>query len=225
MANSSVSNNTTTLLFDHDGTLINSERVHFTLWREIVASYGAELTDEFYCKVMAGIPVNQNAKDVVEHFSLDVEPEQLAKKKHDKVEAYLSQQAFPLMPHAAETIKACADAGFTIGIVTGGSTLSVEKTLTNYGLAQYISCVVAVEDVTYSKPAPDCYQLAMEKLGVSPGECIAIEDTYTGMQSALSAELACVVIPTTQSATHDFTQATSRYESLPLWLEQEITGR
>jgi len=225
MANSSVSNNTTTLLFDHDGTLINSERVHFTLWREIVASYGAELTDEFYCKVMAGIPVNQNAKDVVEHFSLDVEPEQLAKKKNDKVEAYLSQQAFPLMPHAAETIKACADAGFTIGIVTGGSTLSVEKTLTNYGLAQYISCVVAVEDVTYSKPAPDCYQLAMEKLGVSPGECIAIEDTYTGMQSALSAELACVVIPTTQSATHDFTQATSRYESLPLWLEQEITGR
>ncbi|MCQ8849898.1 HAD family phosphatase [Alteromonas stellipolaris] len=225
MANSSVSNNTTTLLFDHDGTLINSERVHFTLWREIVASYGAELTDEFYCKVMAGIPVKQNAKDVVEHFSLDVEPEQLAKKKHDKVEAYLSQQAFPLMPHAGETIKACADAGFTIGIVTGGSTLSVEKTLTNYGLAQYISCVVAVEDVTYSKPAPDCYQLAMEKLGVSPGECIAIEDTYTGMQSALSAELACVVIPTTQSATHDFTQATSRYESLQLWVEQEITGR
>lgn len=225
MANSSVSNNTTTLLFDHDGTLINSERVHFTLWREIVASYGTELTDEFYCKVMAGIPVKQNAKDVVEHFSLDVEPVQLAKKKHDKVEAYLSQQAFALMPHAAETIKACADAGFTIGIVTGGSTLSVEKTLTNYGLAQYISCVVAVEDVTYSKPAPDCYQLAMEKLGVSPGECIAIEDTYTGMQSALSAELACVVIPTTQSATHDFTQATSRYESLQLWVEQEITGR
>ena len=225
MANSSVSNNTTTLLFDHDGTLINSERVHFTLWREIVASYGAELTDEFYCKVMAGIPVKQNAKDVVEHFSLDVEPEQLAKKKHDKVEAYLSQQAFPLMPHAAETIKACADAGFTIGIVTGGSTLSVEKTLTNYGLAQYISCVVAVEDVTYSKPAPDCYQLAMEKLGVSAAQCVAIEDTHTGMQSAVSAEIPCVVIPTTQSATHDFSKATSRYESLPLWLEQEITGR
>ena len=225
MASSSVSNNTTTLLFDHDGTLINSERVHFTLWQEIVASYGAELTDEFYCKAMAGIPVKQNAKDVVEHFSLDETPERLAKKKHEKIEAYLSQQAFPLMPHAAETIKACADKGYTIGIVTGGSTLSVEKTLANYGLAQYISCVVAVEDVTYSKPAPDCYQLAMEKLGVSPGECIAIEDTYTGMQSALSAELAWVVIPTTQSATHDFTQATSRYESLPLWLEQEITGR
>ena len=194
MASSSVSNNTTTLLFDHDGTLINSERVHFTLWQEIVASYGAELTDEFYCKAMAGIPVKQNAKDVVE-------------------------------PHAAETIKACADKGYTIGIVTGGSTLSVEKTLANYGLAQYISCVVAVEDVTHSKPAPDCYQLAMEKLGVSAAQCVAIEDTHTGMQSAVSAEIPCVVIPTTQSATHDFSKATSRYESLPLWLEQEITGR
>ncbi|MDP2536488.1 HAD family hydrolase [Alteromonas stellipolaris] len=225
MANSSVSKNTTTLLFDHDGTLINSEHVHFTLWQEIVASYGAELTDEFYCKVMAGIPVKQNAKDVVKHFSLDAVPEQLAKKKHDKIEEYLLQQAFPLMPYAAETIKACAEAGYTLGIVTGGSTLSVEKTLTSYGLAQYISCVVAVEDVTHSKPAPDCYQLAMKKLGVSPAECIAIEDTYTGMQSALSAELACVVVPTTQSATHDFTKATSRYESLQLWVEQEITGR
>jgi hypothetical protein len=45
------------------------------------------------------------------------------------------------------------------------------------------------------------------------------------MQSAVSAEIPCVVIPTTQSATHDFSKATSRYESLPLWLEQEITGR
>ena len=225
MANSSVSNNTTTLLFDHDGTLINSERVHFTLWQEIVANYDEALTDEFYCKVMAGIPVKQNAKDVVEHFSLNVEPAKLAQQKHDKVKAYLSKQAFPLMPWAAETIKACAEAGYTIGIVTGGSALSVEKTLTNYGLAKYISCVVAVEDVVNSKPAPDCYQLAMKTLGVTPAECIAIEDTFTGMQSAISADLACVVIPTTQSATHDFTKATSRYESLQLWVAQEITGR
>jgi HAD superfamily hydrolase (TIGR01509 family) len=212
-------------LFDHDGTLINSERVHFTLWQEIVASHGAELPDEFYCKVMAGIPVKQNAKDVVKHFSLDAVPEQLAKKKQEKIKAYLSEQAFPLMPWAAETIKECADKGYIIGIVTGGSTLSVEKTLSNYGLADYVSCVVAVEDVTHSKPAPDCYQLAMKKLGVSPAQCVAIEDTYTGMQSAVSAELPCVVIPTTQSATHDFSRATSRYESLQLWLEQEITGR
>jgi len=63
------------------------------------------------------------------------------------------------MPFAKETIEQCANKGYTIGIVTGGSKKSVEKTLSQYGLSSYISCVVAVEDVENSKPAPDCMPL------------------------------------------------------------------
>ena len=73
-----VSDKTTTLLFDHDGTLIDSESVHFDLWKDILLKYDVELSEDFYCEVMAGIPVKQNAVDLVEHFNIDVAPQVLA---------------------------------------------------------------------------------------------------------------------------------------------------
>ena len=76
-----VSDKTTTLLFDHDGTLIDSESVHFDLWKDILLGYDVELSEDFYCEVMAGIPVKQNAVDLVEHFNIDVAPHVLAEQK------------------------------------------------------------------------------------------------------------------------------------------------
>ncbi len=217
-----IGNETTTLLFDHDGTLIDSETVHYDLWRDILHEYRVELSEDFYCEVMAGIPVKQNAVDLVEHFQLDVVPAVLADKKHKSISDYLDRQAFPLMPFAKETLSTCFKNGYTIGIVTGGSKKSVEKTLSQYELGGYVSCVVAVEDVENSKPAPDCYELAMAKLSKSPSECVAIEDTQTGMNAAVSAGLACVVVPTVLSKHHDFTRATVQYTSLNEWVSREF---
>ena len=80
-----IGNETTTLLFDHDGTLIDSETVHYDLWKDILHEYRVELSEDFYCEVMAGIPVKQNAVDLVEHFQLDVAPAVLADKKHKSI--------------------------------------------------------------------------------------------------------------------------------------------
>ncbi|AGP80608.1 MULTISPECIES: HAD family hydrolase [Alteromonas] len=220
-----VSEKTTTLLFDHDGTLIDSETVHYDLWKAILLGYHVDLSEAFYCEVMAGIPVKQNAIDLVAHFKLDVAPEVLAEQKHKSISDYLDKHAFPLMPYAKEAIKTCFDKGYRIGIVTGGSKKSVEKTLSQYALANYISCVVAVEDVVTSKPAPDCYELAMRQLNKTPEECVAIEDTQTGMRAALAANLACVVIPTPLSQHHDLSRATVRYGNLQTWVESELNSQ
>lgn len=224
MSANAISSATTTILFDHDGTLIDSETVHFRLWKEILANYDVQLSESFFNDVMAGIPVYQNARDIVKHFSINEEAEVIAQAKHDKVEAFLHQQPFPLMPYAKETIKACFDAGYRVGIVTGGSKLSVEKTLQGYDLSSYVSTVVAVEDVKVSKPDPESYELAMQQLGVKPEECIAIEDTHHGLQSAVQAKIKCVVIPTPQTAKHDFSRASARYDSLQKWIDNEVSS-
>ena len=222
MVKKAVTANTSTLLFDHDGTLINSEAVHYKLWCEILLPYGVSLSESLYCDMMAGVPVKQNAIDLKNHFDISASTLALENEKHEKVEAFLKEQPFPLMPYAAETIKACHEKGYTLAIVTGGSKLSVEKTLDGYGLREYISTVVAVEDVTRSKPDPVSYQLAMEKLGVAASACVAIEDTMHGLQSAVAAKLDCVVIPTAQTANHDLGLATVSYGSLQHWLEAEV---
>lgn len=210
------------ILFDHDGTLIDSESVHLTLWRETLGPFGVTLTDAFYNDVMAGIPVSQNARDVVSAFSLSVSPQELAKIKQHKTKAYLQQQAFDLMPGASAVIQGCLHAGLTLAIVTGGPRYAVERTIHCYGFQGAFSAVVAVEDVQHSKPAPDCYRKALSILGLTPDQAMAIEDTEHGLTAAVKAGLRCVAIPTAQSVDHDFSASARQYTSLSDWFQSEI---
>ncbi len=210
-----------TLLFDHDGTLINSEKAHYEMWVEVLARYDVELSEVYYTDVMAGVPTSQNAIDVIEHFDLDLTPQALEAEKLVLVKALLNKGAFPLMPFAKETVEHLNNQGFTLAIVTGGSKSSVQKTIETYGFSEFISAVVAVEDVKQSKPAPECYLKAMTLLGKTSQECIAIEDTHHGMQAAVAAGVKCVAIPTEHSAGHDFSKATVIYNSLQHWLSVE----
>lgn len=71
----------TTILFDHDGTLIDSETTHYALWKQVLKDYGVDLGFAFYQENMAGVPTTQNAIDVVKAFSLSVEASVLEGKK------------------------------------------------------------------------------------------------------------------------------------------------
>ncbi len=213
---------TRAILFDHDGTLIDSEQTHFELWRRIAENAGITLTSEFYDEVMVGIPVKQNARDLVAHFDLAVDASELARQKFDATRAFLAKQAFPLMPGAYEVLIACANAGYTLAVVTGGSAMSVQRTIEMHGLDGLFATVVAAEDVEHSKPAPDCYLKAMKQIGVTSDQAIAVEDTVHGMRAALAAGIKCVAIPGGQSDAHDFSQATVIYSSLSAWQRSEL---
>ena len=76
-----------------------------------------------------------------------------------------------------------------------------------HGLASHFAVVVSVDDVRHSKPAPDCYLLAIERLGLPAADCIAIEDTEHGVAAAAGAGISCLALPTAMSRHHDFTQA------------------
>ncbi|QJR80373.1 HAD family phosphatase [Alteromonas pelagimontana] len=215
--------NTKAVLFDHDGTLIDSESTHFDLWSQVLKEYDLALSEDYYSDALAGIPVNQNAVDIVEHFNLNVPPARLAEAKHELTRQYLEKQAFPLMPNAKDAIMRCHNAGYKLAIVTGGSRISVERTLSTHGFDKMVTVTVAVEDVENSKPAPDCYIKAMQELGIAAENCVAVEDTAHGMQSAVEAGIKCVVIPTPHSKHHDFSMATAKYTSLKEWLAIEIS--
>ncbi|GGW80209.1 HAD family hydrolase [Alteromonas halophila] len=217
-----ITSQTRAILFDHDGTLIDSERTHFELWQAIAREQGVTIDHDFYCRVMAGIPVKQNAQDLVSHFSLSVGADVLAEKKYAAMRDFLATQAFPLMPGAKAVIQASVEAGYTLAIVTGGSGLSVRRTIEKHGLDGLFSTVVAAEDVVRSKPAPDCYNLALKQLKFSSEQAIAVEDTVHGMQAALAAKLRCVAIPGDYSDGQDFSAATVTYASLQDWCAAEL---
>ncbi len=195
------------VLFDHDGTLVDSEPLHFKFWSQVLTAYGVDLSESVFNTHYAGLPSITNAIDIVARFGLDQSPESLVEYKNKATQAYLAHSAYPLMPGVEQTILTLSHIGLELGVVTGANNYSVGSTLRNYAFAQHFSVVVSADDVIHNKPEPDCYLLAVKKLGLAPEQCLAIEDTAHGLQAALRAGIRCLAIPTHMSRLHDFSGA------------------
>lgn len=201
-------------LLDHDGTLVESEGQHLALWNEVLEPYGFALTLAQYQDFYAGVPTDANAVDLVERFGVPEAPEVLARLKNARSQAYLQTAAFPLMPGVRESISRLRAAQLRLGVVTGARGYAIHATLRSHALAVAFETVVSADDVLRSKPAPDCYLLALQRMGVQPGHAVAFEDTEHGVAAAVAAGLACVAIPTEMSAGHDFSAATVTVPSM-----------
>lgn len=184
------------------------------MWAEVLNPYGIPLSEEQYKHHYAGVPTTANAVDIVKRFNLQVSSSVLADAKNAATHIFLSQRAFPLMPGARESIEFFRSLGFHLAIVTGAGRYGVNATLRAYALHDCFATVVSGDDVRNSKPAPDCYLLAMQRLGVSPIECVAIEDTEHGVAAASSAGIACLAVPNSMSERHNFNCATGTFRNL-----------
>ena len=202
------------LLFDFDGTLVNSEPLHFQMWQQVLAEYGVELTDLQYKKYYAGVPTLRNAEDMVWRFALPVAHTVLSNRKKALTRKVVAEQGFPLMPEVREILTYFSSYDLQLGIVTGAARNNVEATLQTNSIDHYFSLIISGEDISHNKPAPDCYLLAMEKLGITARECVTFEDTESGVRAAVAAGIMCMAVPTAMSAHHDFSTAKGVFASL-----------
>lgn len=212
------------VLFDHDGTLVDSEGVHYQMWLEVLQPYNVSISAEQYMQIYSGMPTLDNAIDLVERFQLSASVDELVANKLKIAHDYLQQHAFPLMA-GAQAILDYFQQQPTIqqAIVTGAGAQIVNATVRSHRLASYFSTIVSYDDVQYSKPAPDCYLLAKQRLDLDAAECIAIEDTEHGVAAATTAGIACIAIPNAQSQRHDFSKAIAVLPNLATaqaWLQQ-----
>ena len=215
------------IFFDHDGTLVDSEPIHFQLWRDVLAARGIALSEALYRDCYAGIPTIDNAVDLVARFAIDEAPASLAEAKNVATRRFLEQRAFPLMPGVRAALTQFQRAGMRQAIVTGAGSDGVQTTLRQHALGEFFETFVSGDDVVNSKPAPDCYLLAVRRLGLSPCECVAIEDTEHGVNSAAAAGVRCLAVPNDLSRQHDFGQASAVCADLAAaaaWLHSHMIG-
>lgn len=207
------------VLFDHDGTLVNSEPVHFELWNRVLKTYGVQLTEQQYKDLYAGVPTPANAVDLINRFGIPTDAVALAKAKNLQTAEFLEQQSFPLMPGVTQTVSSLHQLGLKLGVVTGASANGVRVTLGANQLESLFSVTVSGDDVLRSKPEPDCYLLALERLSLKPEDCVAIEDTEHGLRAAALAGIACLTIPTEMTKNHDFSLASAVLPNMNAALE------
>ncbi len=195
------------VLLDHDGTIVDSEFSHYQMWARVLYPFDVALTESDYNKNYAGMPAMSNAVNMIRHFNMKASEAELVESKLKETRAFLANKAFSPIPDAFETIEKFYNHGLRLAIVTGSNQHCLSRTAEAYGLERFVSAFVSCDDVVNSKPAPDCYLLAMEKLGVQAHESVAIEDTEHGIKAAVAAGIRCLAIPTEMSAHHDFSAA------------------
>jgi len=182
------------LLFDLDGTLVDSEHFHFNTWNELLAESNVQLEYEDFLNNYAGIPLPGNAVRLKELYTIDSPLELLISRKEDLTVARLKTSKIELMPYAQDALDFFAGTGVKMALVTASKRPDVDEMFNKNGLGKYFSFLVTRSDVVNSKPDPESYNLAVGKFGLEKSECLVFEDTLNGLRAAKAAGLTCYVI-------------------------------
>lgn len=182
------------LLFDLDGTLVDSEHFHYRVWNEILAESDVQLEYSDFLKNFAGIPLPGNAKRLKELYEIASPLDVLITKKEELTNARLITSTIELMPYVEETMDLFLTKGILMALVTASKRADVDELFKKNGLWKYFKQLVTRSDVTKSKPDPESYNLAVQKIGVPKSECLVFEDTVNGLLAAKNADLTCFAI-------------------------------
>lgn len=180
--------------FDLDGVLIDSEPIFLEAARRLLAERGREI-DQAFMQTMMGQPGRECLPRFVRHFRLDESVPEVEEAYKYHYFAVLGGGPVPLMPGAAELVRAVTDRGLPACIATSSSRPYVMRVFEPHGLIERFTFVLTCDDVTRGKPHPEMYQMAAAKFGVEPGEMLVIEDSENGVTAAKAAGAVCVAVP------------------------------
>jgi beta-phosphoglucomutase len=213
------------VLFDMDGTLVDSESVHYICWSQLLAPFGVRYDEDDFCQRFSGRPTIDAAKEIKQTHNLSVSSRYLADEKYRLFSKFVKTNLPPLMPYAADILFAVKEQGLKMALVTGSARHEAEPILKGLGFYDLFDTVVTKDDVTNPKPAGDPYLLALKNMQVAAKNAIAVEDTFTGVTAANNAALAVVAIANKHTEQHDFSKATQQMDNLEefwQWLQSQL---
>ncbi len=195
------------IVFDFDGVIANSEPLHFRAFRDVLADEGLQLSEgDYYTKYLGYDDVGAFQAVAVD-CGAEWTPARIAPlvaRKARRMEE-LERDVSVLFPGAADAIRRLA-AACPLAIASGAIRAEILRVLEREQLVRYFAAIVGAEDTRASKPAPDPYLRAVKLLGVAtgtaldPAECVAIEDSRWGLESAGAAGLRTIAVTHTYPA-------------------------
>ena len=180
------------VIFDLDGTLLDTESLVFQASRRVVAKMGLPFDEPFFHSMVGKDDATCARMVQTRYPGVDHD----AMYRHWMDERHRMYAAgIDLRPTAAALLAALAPLGLPLAIATSSLRESAAVKLLVTGLGAQFGAVVCAEDVARKKPAPDPFLLAAERLGVAPADCLAFEDSLPGAASAIAAGMTVVHVP------------------------------
>jgi beta-phosphoglucomutase-like phosphatase (HAD superfamily) len=177
-------------LFDCDGTIVDSMPLHYIAWKSILAEWNCEFGEEtFYA--WGGMPVSEIISALNVRDGLSMPAEEVAKRKEALYFETLPE--LKAIPEVLEHIE-FSYGQIPFAVVSGSTRDSVTSSLEALGLLEKFETLVCAGDYERSKPHPEPFLIAANRLGVSPEDCLVFEDTGMGIQAATAAGMASVKV-------------------------------
>jgi beta-phosphoglucomutase len=182
-------------IFDLDGVIVDTAHYHFLAWKRLANELGIDLTEQDNEK-LKGVSRTRSLEIILELGGVTVsehEKEKLANKKNswfvDYVERMAPEEIFPGVRNLLHQLRS---KGYKVALASSSKNA---KTVINLLQIQHeFDAVVDGTMITHSKPHPEIFLLAAEKLGISPADCLVFEDAEAGVEAALAAGMKCVGI-------------------------------
>ncbi|MDI3100285.1 MULTISPECIES: HAD family phosphatase [Streptomyces] len=182
------------VIFDLDGTLVDSEPNYYEAGRQTLAEYGVDDFTWTDHEGYVGISTQETVADWKRRYGLRAPVEELlaVKNRHYLDLARTSARAYPEMRKFVELL---AGEGVPLAVASGSSPEAIAAILARTGLDSLLPTVVSADEVARGKPAPDVFLEAARRLGADPADCVVLEDAAPGAAAAHAAGMRCIAIP------------------------------
>lgn len=180
------------VLFDMDGTMLESERLLRDAWRQAAAEQQVAADDALW---LGMVGLSESASQAWLHRHLPAATAAALRLRAHALYRRRAAGGLPVKPGLVDLLRALCAAGLPRAVVTSTAHARALERLQASGLLPWFAFVVGGDDVARPKPAADPYRLAARRLGVDPRRCLAIEDSITGVRAALAAGMDVVQVP------------------------------
>jgi len=176
------------LIFDCDGTLVDSMRIHYSAWKEAMEAVNIEISQErFYS--LAGVPTLTIVQTLAQEQNVNCDVQAAAENKE---RLYLAKIETIEPIHSVIEIVHREKGRRKLAVASGGYPDVIQKSLAAVGLQGMFDAIVGAGDVKHGKPAPDMFLKAAERLNVKPEECLVYEDSGLGIEAAGAAGMQAI---------------------------------
>lgn len=203
------------VIFDFDGLILDTEIAEVRAWNELYDELNVQIDPDWWTHSIGRGP----DQDPTHPFEFIPSPianrldrlETIANRNRRRIELVCEE---PPMPGVTQLIEELKSNGIKLAVASSSRHEWVDIHLSRLGLFESFDEIVCAEDAKFTKPAPDLYEMAIQKLKTSSSRTVALEDSPAGCTAAIAAKLSVIAVPNPLTKTLTFPAVTARWESL-----------